>query len=187
MSGKPPALLDASLVFTLSSAGVLERVLLSSRYAWHITPLVRHEVVRRGTRVVIGRAITAGRLQVTDVDITDPVQLDVWVEWERLIDIGEAEAIALAPARGWVIGVEARQVQRALDRRLGAGRWINATNLLLDAVADAVMTLPEANAIFVRLDSYPAYRKRGIETLADARLSATVPAPPPRTAARAAS
>jgi hypothetical protein len=128
MSGKPPALLDASLVLTLSGAGVLERVLLASRYEWHITPLVRNEVVRRKTRDVIDRAITAGRLQVTDVDITDPVQLDAWVEWERLIDIGEAEAIALAPARGWVIGVEARQVQRVLDRRLGAGRWVNATN-----------------------------------------------------------
>jgi hypothetical protein len=187
VSGKPPALLDASLVFALSSAGILERMLVSSRYEWHITPLVRGEIARRETREVLDRAIASGRLRVTDVDITDPVQLDAWVDWEQLIDIGEAEAIALAPAPGWVIGVEARQVQRALDRRLGAGRWINATNLLLDAVADAVMTLAEANAMFVTLDSYPAYRTRGIERLTDARLSATAPAPLPRTAARVAS
>jgi hypothetical protein len=167
MHRKPPAVLDASLICTLSSAGLLEQMLVASRYEWHITPLVRGEIVRRETRDVIDRAITGGRLWVTDVDITEPAQLDAWVEWEQVVDIGAATAIALVPGREWVVGLEDRQAQRALDRRLGVGRWINATNLLLDAVADAVMTLPEANAMFTALDSYPAYRKRGIKTLTD--------------------
>jgi predicted nucleic acid-binding protein len=167
MPGKRPAVLDASLVFTLSSAGILERSLISSRYEWHVTPLVRGEIVRRETRDVVDRAITSGRLRVAEIGVTDPVQLDAWVEWEQVVDIAEADAIALALARGWVVGLEDRQAQRALDRRIGAGRWINAANLLLDAVADDAMPLPEANAMFITLDSYPGYRKRGIERLTD--------------------
>lgn len=167
MHGKPSAVLDASLIFTLSSSGVLERMLSSSRYSWHITPLVRGEIVRRETRVVIDRAIAAGQLLVIELDTSEQSQLDTWAEWGQLVDVGEAEAIALALARGWVIGLEDRQAQRALDRLVGPGRWINAVNLLRDAVADGLMTLAEANVIFASLDSYPGYRKRGIERLSD--------------------
>jgi hypothetical protein len=167
MHSKPAAVLDASLVFTLSSAGILERMLASSRYAWHITPLVRGVIARRETREVIDHAITGGRLPVTEIDIADPAQVDAWVAWEQIVDVGEAEAIVIALARDCVVGLEDRHAQRALDRRIGAGRWINATNLLLDGVEDAVMTLPEANAIFLTLDAYPGYRKRGIDTLSD--------------------
>jgi predicted nucleic acid-binding protein len=167
MPGNSPAVLDASLIFTLSSAGLLQRTLASSRYEWHITPLVRGEIVRRETRDVIDRAITSGDLLVTEIDTTDQIQLDAWAAWEQIVDIGEAEAIALALARGWVVGLEDRQAQRALDRTAGAGHWVNATNLLLDAAADGVMTFPEADAIFVTLDSFPGYKKRGIERLTD--------------------
>lgn len=143
------------------------RILDSSRYEWHITPLVRGEIIRRDTRNVIDGAMTSGRLKVAEIDTTDSAQLDVWAEWEQVVDIGEAEAIALARTRGWLVGLEDRQAQRALDRRIGTGRWINATNLLLDAVTDAVMSLPEANAVFITLDSYPGYKRRDVEKLGD--------------------
>jgi predicted nucleic acid-binding protein len=167
MHGKPAAVLDASLIFTLSSAGLLERILASSRYEWHLTPLVRGEIVRREARNAIDRALAGGQLRAVEIDISDAVQLDAWADWELLVDAGEAEAIVLALARDWVVGLEDRYAQRVLDRRVGSGHWINATNLLLDAVKDEVMTLSDANAMFITLDSYPGYRKRRIERLTD--------------------
>jgi hypothetical protein len=171
MHGKPAAVLDASLIFTLSSGGLLERILASSRYQWHLTPLVRGEIMRRETRNAIDRALAGGQLRAAEVDVSDAAQLDAWADWEQLVDAGKAEAIVLALARGWVVGLEDRHAQRVLDRRVGAGHWINATNLLLDAVGSDVMTHSDANAMFITLDSYPGYRKRGIERLTDLRVS----------------
>ena len=154
--------MDTSLILTLSGARELERVLASSQYDWQITPMVRSEITCRGTRELIDRAMTAGRLRIVEIDTSDQSQMNAWAEWESVVDIGEAEAIALALARSWIVGLEGRQAQRALDRTAGPGRWVNATNLLLDMIADGTMTLAEANAVFVSLDSYPGYRRRGI-------------------------
>jgi predicted nucleic acid-binding protein len=167
MSARRPVVIDMSLILTLSGAGALERFLWASRVDWHVTPIVRREATRHESRDVIDHAIAAGHLQVTEIDITDQGQMDEWAKWELVVDIGEAEAIALALARHWVVGLEDRQAQRALDREAGPGHWLNAVNLLLDAVADRVLPFADADSLFTALDSYPGYRKRGVGSLAD--------------------
>jgi predicted nucleic acid-binding protein len=167
MSPKRPAVIDMSLILTLSGVGALELCLSTSRYDWHVTPIVRAEATRRETREAIDRVIAAGYLCLAEIDTTDQSQMDEWAKWELVVDVGEAEAIALALVRHWVIGLEDRQAQRTLDREAGPGHWLNAVNLLLDAVADDVLILADADNLFTALDSYPGYKKRGVTSLAD--------------------
>jgi predicted nucleic acid-binding protein len=167
MTAKRRAVIDTSLILTLSGVGALEMLLSTSRQEWYVTPIVRGEVTRRETREIIDRAIAGGHLRLAEIDTMDQRQMDLWAEWEMVVDIGEAEAIALALTRTWIVCLEDRQAQRALDRKAGPGHWINAANLLLDAVADGVMSIADADAIFAALDSYPGYQKRGVSSLAD--------------------
>jgi hypothetical protein len=171
MANRRPAVIDSSLILTLAGAGALELFLSTSRYEWHITPLVRGELTRPETREIVDRAIAAGTLQVSAIESTNQPAMDRWTEWEMIVDVGEAEAIAVALSNGWIVGLEDRQAQRALDRREGQGRWINAANLLLDAVADGVLSLADADALFAALDSYPGYLKRGVRSLGQLRVS----------------
>jgi hypothetical protein len=166
MASKRPAVIDTSLILTLAGADALDLFLATSRYEWHITPIVRGELSRPETREIVDRAIAAGTLHVSAIDSTDQPAMDRWAEWEMSVDVGEAEAITVGLSHGWIVGLEDRQAQRALDRREGQGRWINAANLLLDAVADGVLSLADADALFAGLDSYPGYLKRGVRSLA---------------------
>lgn len=120
---------------------------------------------RKETREPIENAIASGTLRIAEIDTTNPAELAAWLQWEGLVDLGEAEAIALSLVRGWKIAIEDRQAQRALDRNAGQGKWINTTNLLIDAVHDARLTVAAADQIFRKLDCYPGYAKRRIKSI----------------------
>lgn len=161
--------LDTSLILTLSATARVDFFLSTSRYDLVITPLVRGELVRRESREPVDLAISAGYVRAAELDTASEREMVLWSRWSRIVDAGEAEAIALAQARGWLVGLEDRPAQRALDRDVGAGQWINCVNLLLNAVDDGVLPIAEAEILFVKLDSYPGYAKRGAATLAALR------------------
>src|SRR5690606_13666348 len=98
-----------------------------------------------------------------------------WAKWSTLVDPGEAEAIAIAVSRNWLVALEDRKAQRALNRIAGAGRWINCVNLLLDAVDDDLLLEADADTIFRGLDCYGGYEKRGARVLRDLRRAAPSP------------
>jgi hypothetical protein len=159
-------LLDTSLILTVSSGASFNLIWQNRRYDWLVTPLVRGELKRKESREPIENAIASGALRIVELDTTKPVEMDAWIEWESLVDPGEAEAIALTVIRGWKIAIEDRQAQRALDHYAGQGKWINATNLLIDAINDRRLTVAAADQIFTKLDCYAGYVKRGIISIA---------------------
>ncbi len=158
--------LDTSLILALSATGRLDLFLSNSRYNLVITPLVRGELVRRESRDPVDLAISIGHVTAAELDTASEREMILWSRWSRIVDAGEAEAIALAQGRGWLVALEDRQAQRAMDRDAGRGRWISCVNLLLDAVDDGVQSAEEAETLFQMLDSYPGYVKRGVTTLA---------------------
>lgn len=99
--------------------------------------------------------------------LCSPFAIGLAIGWCRLVDAGEAEAIAVALARGWVVGIEDLFAQRRVTSEAGSDKWVNVATLLVAAVRQGRMRLPEADAIFVRLDCYPGYRKRGVNSLSD--------------------
>lgn len=135
----------------------------NTRYAWKVTPIVRGEVRHAETRQALEMAILDGRIELVEIDTTSAVEMDAWAERSRQLDAGEAETIALALSRGWVVAIEDRKGQRVV--REAGGRWINCANLLLDAVADGRLSLTEADEMFARLSCYSGYRRRGVSSL----------------------
>lgn len=66
-----------------------------------------------------------------------------------------------------MVGIEDLFAQRRVTSEAGSDKWVNVATLLVAAVRQGRMRLPEADAIFVRLDCYPGYRKRGVNSLSD--------------------
>lgn len=134
-------------------------------FEWHITPIVRGEIKSAKTRYAVERAILDGAISTVAVGSDTPEELVLLSEWRELVDPGEAEAIAVALARDWIVGIEDLAAQRLLDRRCGPGRWTNCAAILVSVVNASTLTLDDADAIFRSLDVYEGYRRRGIENL----------------------
>ncbi|MGK7313269.1 MAG: hypothetical protein ACN0LA_13625 [Candidatus Longimicrobiales bacterium M2_2A_002] len=158
---------DASLLLSLGGVSELDLLWDDPDLDWHLTPIARGEIQSEPTRTEISHAILDGKLATTELDTDSEKELSLFVRWSRLVDAGEAEAIAVALARGWVVGVEDLFAQRKVTSEAGSDQWVNVATLLVAAVRQGRMRLPEADAIFVRLDCYAGYRKRGVNSLSD--------------------
>lgn len=158
---------DASLLLSLGQASALHLLWDDPDRTWHITPIARSEIRSEPTRSDLSRAILNGRLAPAELDTDSDQELRLFAHWSDLVDPGEAEAIAVALSRGWVVGLEDLFAQRRVTAEAGAARWVNAATLLLAAVNQGRNSIAEADAIFVRLDCYGGYRKRGITSLKD--------------------
>jgi hypothetical protein len=156
---------DASLLLSLGEATALHLLWEDPGLTWHVTPIARGEVRRDPTRSELSRAILAGRLAATELDADSEEELRLFAHWSDVVDAGEAEAIAVALARGWVVGLEDLFAQRRVTREAGKVHWLNAAGLLLRATLAGRMSIADADAVFVRLDCYGGYRKRGIISL----------------------
>lgn len=159
--------LDASLILSVASAEAFHLLWRHPRYAWHISGIVRDELRQRTSREPIDAAIAAGQVELVELDTGDPAQMEEWVKSLKLVDQGEAEAITIAATREWLVAVEDRQAQRAIDAHLGWGRWINCASLLVDGVDSARLSLAEADRIFRGLDCYGGYVKAGLAKVED--------------------
>jgi hypothetical protein len=166
MRATRPAVIDTSLMLALSGAGALERLLCDTGCDWRVTPIAYGEVASHATHDILDRAIGAGRVHLAAIETTDQSQMNEWARWELVVDVGQAEVIALALMNGWVAGLEDRHAQRALDRDAGPGHWTNTASLLLNAVQDGALSNAEAEELFAALDSYRGYCRRGAASLA---------------------
>lgn len=161
------AVADTSLLLSLGEASALHLLWDDPGRTWHITPIARSEVKSDPTRSELSRAILNGRLATTELDTDSDQELQLFARWSDLVDPGEAEAIAVALARGWVVGLEDLFAQRRVTEMAGASHWVNAATLLVAAVDEGRKSIAEADAVFVQLDCYSGYRKRGITSLRD--------------------
>lgn len=161
------AVLDASLLLTLGSASALHLLWDNPRYEWHITPIVRSELMSEPTRSEISKALVQGLVRSTELDTDSDEELGALARWREIVDAGEAEAIAIAITRRWIVGLEDRFAQRRVTEAAGAERWINSATLLIQAIQDQRLSESEADEIFRRLDCYPGYEKQGIVRVSD--------------------
>jgi predicted nucleic acid-binding protein len=104
-------------------------------------------------------------IEPVELDSDDETGMALFAEWIDRVDAGEAESIAIALARGWLVGIEDLAAQRSLDRVFGPGRWINCANVLIAAVRANLIAPDDADAAFRRLDVFSGYAKRGIGSL----------------------
>lgn len=160
-----PCVMDASILIAFGKAGRLDVLGKVTGLAPRITPRIREELRSPAIKRAVEDAILQGTLQIVELDSDDLPAMRLLADWSSVVDYGEAECIAVALARGWIVGIEDLDARRRLDRKAGKGHWVNAANLLIDAVKSGTMPLVDAETIFGSLDSFSAYKKAGIVSL----------------------
>lgn len=153
------------MLLSFGKAGKLDLLAKTPQFQWRITPLVRGELKSAPTRDAVERLVVAGVISPIELDSDDEQALAVLADWSELVDPGEAESIAMALARGWLVAIEDLSARRLLERRVGPGHWINCADVLVAAVQAGELSLREADETFQSLDVFHAYAKRGVRTL----------------------
>lgn len=93
----------------------------------------------------VGDAIVAGTL--AEVALTDPEELELFADLNRILGRGESAAIAAAQSRNWLVATDDRRARAECERRLGPNRVVNTPGILLACILDGALEVEEADAI----------------------------------------
>ncbi len=112
--------IDACCLINLCAVGDLQRWLSSLGFAWHLPSAVLQETLYlRATdneenptaeKIDLKRLLEAGLIAECTVESGDEMQY--YVEFAADLDDGEAMALAIALARGWILATDDRKARR---------------------------------------------------------------------------
>lgn len=143
---------DANVLINFLRANRLDLLSQHRDYKIHVTEHVRGEITYPDQKAELDGAISSGDIE--GVPLTDPVELELFVELNAVLGRGESAAIALASNRRWVIAIdELGRARSEARRRVGSDRVINTPGLILSCVRSGALTIAEADGIKTSLES----------------------------------
>jgi predicted nucleic acid-binding protein len=95
----------------------------------------------------LARALEAGHLRRESS--TDPAEIALYAEVRKRMGKGEAACLAMAAARGWLLGSDdrGRAFRRLVGERIGTGRLIDTARIAGEARALGVLSADDARQI----------------------------------------
>ncbi len=143
---------DASVLINFLRAGRLNLLRHHEGYKIVVTEHVRREVTYPTQAAELAAAFSAG--DIDEIQVTDPVELEIFAELNAFLDRGESASIAVAANRGWVIAMdELGRARREVYERVGRNRLINTPGLILSCVRNGAIAVAEADSIKEVLES----------------------------------
>jgi predicted nucleic acid-binding protein len=117
-------------------------------YAFRIPNHVIAEVSYEGEVERLQAALAAGT--VTEIEITDLVEIGLYDELRRggRLGDGESACLAVAATRRWAIAADEKgRLRREIVERLGEDYLLDTPGALVAALRAGILTVPEAEAI----------------------------------------
>lgn len=149
-------ILDACTIISFGNVGRLEIIDAIESDGVCVGAKARAEVLRDPARAAMEASIAGGRLTVVSVDPENPAEQEAW----RMFDDrpafrgrGEAEVLALAATRGYVVASDERAVRTAVREQLGAAQLAGTADFIVWAVREARLSIAEAETALTQLDS----------------------------------
>lgn len=157
-SALPRLFLDACILITFGNCRALELITRCTRFQGEVGGRVQAEVLRPPASNELRAALRAGALRSVELDLYDSReagQLQRFEERPAFRGRGDAEVLALAVSRqGWV-GSDDPAVRRAATGELGKNSVVGSLDLLVWAVRDGRLGMPESKKLISRLDVGP--------------------------------
>lgn len=150
--------LDACLAITFGQQKRLKLITDSSRRIV-IGARAREEVERPPARTELDEALREGEVEVESIDLDEPDEQDALARYDAMPafrDRGDAEVIALAVTRGYIVGSDDQAIRRHVREDLGPTRIAGTLDVVVWAVRDGRMTLDDAMAFLRACDVGPA-------------------------------
>ena len=166
MSSDPrPVVMDSDVTIALLKSGTIGILGSLKRFTFMITEVVAGEITKEPERSTLFSEISRRRIQVTP--LTDPNALGVFSQLLRVIDPGEASAIALAESIGGDVAMHDKAGRRAAAGRLSEDRVHRLDDIVVEAIRECVLSIRDADEAIRRLQSVedyqPAFAVNGFE------------------------
>jgi predicted nucleic acid-binding protein len=155
-------LLDACIAITFGTADRLDLLTDLRRYRVAISPLALQEVRKPPAKDRVLRAIQRGEISVEAIDLDLERERDALADFDSRPAFrgrGEAEVLALARTRAYLVGSDERAVASVVRQELGAGRIAGTLDILVWAVREERLTGTEAERLLGQLDTGPGILK----------------------------
>jgi predicted nucleic acid-binding protein len=135
---------DANILINLMHIDRVDLLGKLPPYSFVVPEQVIKEVTDLAQTAAIQTAIASGVLQ--EVKLTDLSELAIYAELVQTLGTGEAACLALAQCRSWFIASdEKRKFYRETVARLGTGRLLNTSGILIHAIKLGVITVEDAD------------------------------------------
>lgn len=146
---KPPPIVvvtDANVLINLIHADLLELLGDLPPYRFAISEHARTEITYGDQRERLEAAVARGLLTVIPVDTADA--LAIFSELIQVMGRGEAASLALAETMGYHVAGDEKKgpFRRESLKRLGTGRVLGTTSIILHAVKIQRITVERADA-----------------------------------------
>lgn len=151
-------LIDACLGITFGGSGQLGILTGLRRHRVAIAATALAEIRRPPASEAVRQAIHRGEIGVEAIDTGVPAELAALARFDARAAFqgrGEAEVLALAATRGFLVGSDERAVLSAARLEFGAARAASTLDVLIWAVRERRLTLVEADGLLHRLDTGP--------------------------------
>lgn len=153
---RQPLVLDACLVITFGSTERLDLLIDAPVERVVVAARVFAEVTRPPSRDLLEAAVNDSRIQIEAIDLDRRTEQEAFARFNArpaFRDRGEAEVLALAVARNYIVGSDERPVRTATIQELGLQRIAGSLDVLIWAIRDGRLSLVEAEALVNHLDS----------------------------------
>jgi predicted nucleic acid-binding protein len=116
----------------------------------------RTEVNRDPARMLMEASIAAGRLAVHAVDLANAAEQEALRRYDArpaFRNRGDAEVLALASSRGYMVASDERAIRSAVHNELGTQRLAGTADFIVWAVREGRLQLEAAERLLHEIDS----------------------------------
>lgn len=150
--------IDACLAITFGNAGALDVV---SQLRLHRVVIARRafgEILREPALGALQAAVSSGVIVIETIDLSVPAEQDALVRFDTrpaFTNRGEAEVLALAVSKGYIVGSDERPVRTSALAELGANRFAGTLDFLVWGLREGRLSLTQAEGLVQTLDVGP--------------------------------
>lgn len=148
--------LDACMIISFGNAGRLDLVDTLRLDRVCVSARARSEVIRDPARAAMEASVAAGRICVESIDLEDVTEQEALQAYDARPAFrgrGDAEVLALAASRGYIVASDERAVRSVVIAEWGLRRLVGTADFIVWAVREGRLPIADAESALAQLDS----------------------------------
>lgn len=155
--------LDACMVISFGNVNRLDLLDTLRQDTICVSARARTVVVRDPARAVMEASISAGRLAVGTLDLENSAEQQALQRYDArpmFRGRGDAEVLALAATRGYIVASDEQAIRTAVINEFGVDRLARTADFLVWAVREGRLQVDDAERLLTELDSGERIRRQ---------------------------
>lgn len=153
---------DTCIAITFGNAEAISVVADLAAHNVVLAARAHGEITSEPARSQVKQAIDSGKVQLARISLDVADEQDALRRYDQSVRFrgrADAEVLALAESRGWIVGSDEIAMRR-VAATFGAHRFAGTLDFLKFAVGEARLSLEEAEMLLRSLDVGPAFVRR---------------------------